>query len=89
MYKRQGLERSAELLSGIDDIAVVRLYNRDVVRHRLVREIVKAFEKNDEMCIRDSVKSSATNIEKERTFALMNHNSLTNFVIIGVFSTGL
>ncbi len=43
-----GLERSAELLSGIDDIAVVRLYNRDVVRHRLVREIVKAFEKNDE-----------------------------------------
>ena len=43
-----GLERCAELLNGIDDIAVIRLNNRDVVRHKLVRDIVKAFEKYDE-----------------------------------------
>ncbi len=43
-----GLERCADLLNGIDDIAVVRLNNRDVVRHRLVQAIVKAFEKDDE-----------------------------------------
>ena len=43
-----GLERCAELLNGIDDISVIRLNNRDVVRHKLVRDIVKAFEKYDE-----------------------------------------
>lgn len=43
-----GLETCAQLLSGIDDIAVVRLSNRDVVRHKLVRDIVKAFDKYEE-----------------------------------------
>lgn len=43
-----GLERCASLLKGIDGIAVIHLNNRDVVRHRLVREIVKAFEKDEE-----------------------------------------
>ena len=43
-----GLEKCADLLKGIEGIAVVRLNNRDVVRHRLVREIVKAFEKEEE-----------------------------------------
>lgn len=39
-----GLETCAGLLSGIDDIAVIRLHNVDVVRHKLVGKIVKAFE---------------------------------------------
>lgn len=43
-----GLERCASLLKGIDGIAIIHLNNRDVVRHRLVREIVKAFEKDEE-----------------------------------------
>ena len=43
-----GLETCAQLLGGIDDIAVVRLSNRDVVRHKLVRDIVKAFDKYEE-----------------------------------------
>lgn len=40
-----GLEKCAAILNGIEGIAVMRLSNRDVVRHKLVREIVKAFEK--------------------------------------------
>ncbi len=40
-----GLEKCANILSGIDDIAVIRLNNRDVVRHKLVKDIIKAFEK--------------------------------------------
>lgn len=40
-----GLERCAAILSGIDEITVMRLNNRDVVRNRIVRDIVKAFEK--------------------------------------------
>ena len=33
------------MLRGIDDIGVIQLTNRDVVRHKLVKEIIKAFEK--------------------------------------------
>lgn len=40
-----GLERCASILGSVDDIAVMRLNNRDVIRHKLVRDIVKAFEK--------------------------------------------
>ena len=40
-----GLERFASILGSVDDIAVMRLNNRDVIRHKLVRDIVKAFEK--------------------------------------------
>jgi phosphate starvation-inducible PhoH-like protein len=29
----------------VDDIAIMRLNNRDVIRHKLVRDIVAAFEK--------------------------------------------
>lgn len=40
-----GLERCAEILKSVDDIAIMRLNNRDVIRHKLVRDIVAAFEK--------------------------------------------
>ena len=43
--RRSGLKKCAEMLSGIEGIGVVRLSNRDVVRHKLVKEIIKAFEK--------------------------------------------
>lgn len=40
-----GLEKCASILGGIEGIRVVRLNNRDVVRNKLVKDIVKAFEK--------------------------------------------
>ena len=43
--RRSGLNRTADLLQGIDQIAVVQLTNRDVVRHKLVKDIIKAFDK--------------------------------------------
>ena len=36
------------MLKGIDDIAVVYLTNKDVVRHQLVKRIIKAFEEFEE-----------------------------------------
>lgn len=41
-----GLEACADILDGMDDISVIRLGGADVVRHKLVGEIVKAFEKH-------------------------------------------
>ena len=37
-----------EGLKGIDDIAVHRFTEKDVVRHRLVQDIIKAYEKYNE-----------------------------------------
>ena len=39
-----GLSDAADRLSGIDGVAVVDLTGRDIVRHRLVREIVRAYD---------------------------------------------
>lgn len=43
--KKSGLVQIQNILSGIDGIDYVYLSDRDVVRHRLVREIIKAYEK--------------------------------------------
>nr|MCH9836707.1 PhoH family protein [bacterium] len=40
-----GLERT---LDGIDELAFVRLHGSDVVRHKIVADIVAAYEKSDE-----------------------------------------
>ncbi len=45
--RKSGLKRAADLLGSIDEVAVVNLTNRDVVRHRLVREIIRAYEKQE------------------------------------------
>jgi phosphate starvation-inducible PhoH-like protein len=42
---RSGLENLEPILSGIDGLAWVRLDQRDVVRHRIVQDIVNAYER--------------------------------------------
>ncbi len=46
--KTSGLKDAVKILKGIDDIAISRLNAKDVVRHRLVQEIIKAYERNGE-----------------------------------------
>jgi len=43
--KPSGLVHAVKILRGIEDIAVVRFSEKDVVRHRLVQSIIKAYEK--------------------------------------------
>jgi phosphate starvation-inducible PhoH-like protein len=43
--RKSGLKRVADILRGVEQIEVIQLTNRDVVRHKLVKDIVKAFEK--------------------------------------------
>jgi len=45
---RSGLRAAVDILDDIDDIAVAELTSADVVRHRLVSEIVDAYERADE-----------------------------------------
>ena len=46
--RHSGLKEVLHILRGIEDIAEVRLGGEDVVRHRLVQEIIKAYERNGE-----------------------------------------
>jgi len=46
--QKSGLRRAIDLLTQIDGIGLVRLSADDVVRHRLVKEIIRAYEKADE-----------------------------------------
>lgn len=43
-----GLQKCAEILQPIEGISVTKLSNRDVVRNKIVRDIVKAFEKEEQ-----------------------------------------
>lgn len=45
--KKSGLKEAVRILKDIDDISVVRFTEKDVVRHRLVQDIIKAYEKAD------------------------------------------
>ncbi len=46
--KKSGLRDAVQILKGIEDIEIVNLTARDVVRHRLVQEIIKAYERSAE-----------------------------------------
>ena len=43
-----GLKHAVRILKDIDDIGIIRLTDKDVVRHPLVQQIVKAYEQNNE-----------------------------------------
>lgn len=43
--KKSGLKHSIEILDGIDDLSVQYLTHRDVVRHNMVQNIIKAYER--------------------------------------------
>ena len=46
--KRSGLKDAVKVLKNVEDIGIIRLNEKDVVRHRLVQDIIKAYEKNEE-----------------------------------------
>ena len=46
--KRSGLKEAVRILKNVEDIGIVRFSEKDVVRHRLVQDIIKAYEKQEE-----------------------------------------
>lgn len=43
--KRSGLMEAVKILKNVDDISINYLTNKDVVRHRIVQDIIKAYER--------------------------------------------
>lgn len=46
--KRSGLKEAMRILKNIEGIGITKFNEKDVVRHRLVQDIIKAYEKADE-----------------------------------------
>lgn len=46
--KKSGLVEAVKILKGIDDISIHRFTEKDVVRHKLVQDIIRAYEKFNE-----------------------------------------
>ncbi|MGN0557629.1 MAG: PhoH family protein [Acutalibacteraceae bacterium] len=55
-----GLGDAVGVLKNVDDIGIVRLSEKDVVRHRLVQSIVKAYEKSEQAKLRARRKSDSS-----------------------------
>lgn len=45
---KSGLKESIKILKHVDDIACITFSERDVVRHKLVQDIIRAYERNSE-----------------------------------------
>ena len=56
--KKSGLSQVIRILSGIEDIAIVRFDGRDVVRHKLVQDIIKAYENSEKTEKNDNEKKT-------------------------------
>ena len=46
--KVSGLKEAMRVLKGVEDVAIMRLTESDVVRHALVQRIIKAYEVDEE-----------------------------------------
>ncbi|MBO5494461.1 MAG: PhoH family protein, partial [Eubacterium sp.] len=46
--KKSGLKRVMRILKDVDDIEMCRFNQKDVVRHKLVQDIVNAYQKYEE-----------------------------------------
>lgn len=44
--KRSGLKEAVRILKGVKDIAIFRFTEKDVVRHKLVQDIIRAYERS-------------------------------------------
>lgn len=50
--KRSGLKHAVSILKDIKDISIINLTYKDVIRHHLVQNIIKAYEKSEKKSIR-------------------------------------
>lgn len=55
--KKSGLKDAVSVLKRVEDIAIIRLSGKDVVRHKLVQAIINAYEKREENRLKQNDKN--------------------------------
>lgn len=74
--QRSGLRQAMDILDGVDGIGVIHLTTEDVVRHRLVKEIIKAYDKIEaEERARKERRKAEQNADKEAQIETAPENS--------------
>jgi phosphate starvation-inducible PhoH-like protein len=63
---RSGLRAAVDIVEGIDDIHIAELTSADVVRHRLVSEIVDAYAKYEEPGLMNRAARRASGVRHRR-----------------------
>ena len=68
-HQKSGLRHATHILEGLEGVATVNLTADDVVRHRLVKEIIRAYDRSDEARRQkkdyENLKEDAERIKKE------------------------
>jgi phosphate starvation-inducible PhoH-like protein len=68
-HQKSGLRHAIHILDGLEGVAAVNLTADDVVRHRLVKEIIRAYDRSDEARRQkkdyENLKEDAERIKKE------------------------
>jgi phosphate starvation-inducible PhoH-like protein len=59
--KRSGLIEATKILKNVDDVKIVHFSDKDVVRHKLVQDIIKAYEKYEEARKRNDRQNQSNN----------------------------
>lgn len=59
--QKSGLGEAVEILAGIDGIEIVNLTEKDIVRHKLVTKIVKAYENYEKKLNNNSIRNDSIN----------------------------
>ena len=64
--QRSGLFEAVKILDGIEDISIHRFSDKDVVRHRLVQQIILAYEKHANEKAKQSSFSRSRTVKVEK-----------------------
>ena len=72
--QKSGLAKASRILKNIDGIAYIQLDEADVVRHRLVKAIIRAYDKDQER------EEELTEIRKNRDHERLNHKETGDVV---------
>ncbi len=64
-HQESGLSIVRGILDGIPDITFMELTSEDVVRHRLVKAIIKAYNKEDEKNSRENKQHEANKLDEK------------------------
>ena len=66
--KRSGLKEAMRVLCGVEDVAICRFTEKDVVRHELVQRIIAAYEKYDNRGQSEQTKRPHAGIGGKKTY---------------------
>jgi phosphate starvation-inducible PhoH-like protein len=64
--QKSGLAKASRILKGVEGIGIIELDEEDVVRHKLVKSILRAYDKENQQ--EQEIEEQEMKVRKERRF---------------------